>query len=63
MGHSAPLYLTWLHLANLHFPFQCIDVNSSKFNNISVTILSVKKKCINMSVIHDIQRRNNRHVI
>ena len=27
---------TLLHLAKLHFSSQCINVNSSKFNNISV---------------------------
>ena len=28
MGHSARFYFILLHLANLHFPFQCINVNS-----------------------------------
>ena len=32
-----------LHLANLHFSFQCINVNSSKLNNISVINVSVIK--------------------
>ena len=36
MGHSAHLYFTLPQLANLHFFFQCINVNSSKFNNTSV---------------------------
>ena len=43
MGHSARLYFTLLHLANLHFSFQCINVNSSKFNNILVINVSVIK--------------------
>ena len=43
MGHSARLYFTLLHLANLHFSFQCINVNSSKFNNISVINVPVIK--------------------
>ena len=50
MGHSARFYFILLHLANLHFSFQCINVNSSKFNNISVINVSVKES-INMSVI------------
>ena len=41
MGHSARLYFTLLHLANLHFSFQCINVNSSKFNNILVIKVSI----------------------
>ena len=41
MGHSAHLYFTLLHLANLRVSFQCINVNSSKFNNISVINVSV----------------------
>ena len=43
MGLSARLYFTLLHLANLHFSFQCINVNSSKFNNILVINVSVIK--------------------
>ena len=43
MGLSARLYFTLLHLANLHFSFQCINVNSSKLNNISVINVSVIK--------------------
>ena len=43
MEHSARLYFTLLHLANLHFSFQCINVNSSKFNNILVINVSVIK--------------------
>ena len=43
MGHSARLYFTLLHLANLHFSFQYINVNSSNFNNISVINVSVIK--------------------
>ena len=35
MGHSTRLRLTLLHLADLHFLFQCINVNSPKFNSIS----------------------------
>ena len=53
MGHSARLYFTLLHLANLHFSFQCINVNSSKFNNISV---------INVSVIRMYQYVSNNNV-
>ena len=41
MGHLARLYFTLLHLANLHFSCQCVSVNSSKFNNISVTNVSI----------------------
>ena len=43
MRRSARLYFTLLHLANLHFSFQCINVNSSKFNNILVINVSVIK--------------------
>ena len=43
MGHSARLYFTLLHLANLHFSFQYINVNSSNFNNTSVINVSVIK--------------------
>ena len=43
MGHSARLYFTLLHLANLYFSFQCINVNSSKFNNITFINVSVIK--------------------
>ena len=50
MGHSARLYFTLLQLANLHFSFRCINVNSSKFNNISV---------INVSIIRMYQYVNN----
>ena len=53
MEHSARLYFTLLHLANLHFSFQCINVNSSKFNNISV---------INVSVIRMYQYVSNNNV-
>ena len=53
MGHSARLYFTLLHLANLHFSFQCINVNSSKFNNRSV---------INVSVIRMYQYVSNNNV-
>ena len=53
MGHSARLYFTLLQLANLHFSFRCINVNSSKFNNISV---------INVSIIRMYQYVNNNNV-
>ena len=41
MGHSTRLRFTLLHLANLHFSFQCINVNSPEFKNISVINISV----------------------
>ena len=43
MGHSARLHFTLLHLANLYFSFQRINVNSSKFNNITFINVSVIK--------------------
>ena len=55
MSHSARLYFTLLSLANLHFSFQYINVNSSKFNNVSV---------INVSIIRIYQyvSHNNVHI-
>ena len=53
MGHSAHLYFTLLHLASLRVSFQCINVNSSKFNNISV---------INVSLIRMYQYVSNNSV-
>ena len=53
MGHSSRLYFTLLHLANLHFSCQCVSVNSSKFNNISV---------INVSLIRMYQYVSNNNV-
>ena len=53
MGHSAHFYFTLLHLANLRVSFQCINVNSSKFNNISV---------INVSLIRMYQYVSNNSV-
>ena len=55
MEHSARLYFTLLHLANLHFSFRCINGNSSKFNNISVINVSVLK-------IYQYFRNNNVHI-
>ena len=53
MGYSARLYFKLLHLANLHFSFQCNNVNSSKFNNISI---------INVSLIRMYQYVSNNNV-
>ena len=53
MGYSARLYFKLLHLANLHFSFQCSNVNSSKFNNISI---------INVSLIRMYQYVSNNNV-
>ena len=53
MGHSARLYFTLLYLANLYFSFQVINVNSSKFNNISG---------INISLIRMYQYVSNNNV-
>ena len=39
MGHSARLYFTLLQLAN--FSYQCINVDSSKFNNVSIIYVSI----------------------
>ena len=55
MGHSARLYFTLLHLANLYFSFQCINVNSSKFNNITFINVSVIK-------IYQYVSNNNVHI-
>ena len=55
MGHSARLYFTLLYLANLYFSFQCINVNSSKFNNITFINVSVIK-------IYQYVSNNNVHI-
>ena len=60
MRRSARLYFTLLRLANLHFSFQCISVNSSKFNsicisnkNVSICILCTNvSKCIKYNNVH-----------
>ena len=53
MGHSARLYFRLLHLANLRFSVQCINVISSKLSNISV---------INVSLIRMYQYVSNNNV-
>ena len=54
MWYSACLQFTLLHLAHLHFSFPYINVDKSKYNNISVINVSVIRmhQCISNSNVY-----------